>query len=128
MPVVLVVEDDAEIRATLRMALEDDGYAVLEAHNGEAALAQLRENAAPMVVLLDLVLPLRSGASVLEAVAMDADLASRHAYILLTAADQSFQPPFTYVLKQLQVPVIHKPFDLDTLLSTVTQARERMGA
>ncbi|MGO8949571.1 MAG: response regulator [Ktedonobacterales bacterium] len=128
MCVVLVVEDDTEIRATLRMALEDDGYTVLEAENGEAALAQLRKNAAPMVVLLDLVLPLRSGASVLETVASDADLATRHAYILVTAADQSFHPPFTDVLKQLQVPVVQKPFDLDTLFDAVTHARERVGA
>ena len=128
MPVVLVVEDDTEIRATLRMALEDDGYAVLEAHDGAAALAQLRDAGTPMVVLLDLVLPLLSGASVLETVAANPDLATRHAYILLTAADQSFRPPFTEVLQELQVPVIQKPFDLDTLFNTVTRARERIGA
>ncbi len=128
MPVVLVVEDDAEIRATLRMALEDDGYVVLEAPNGEAALQELRENLEPMVVLLDLVLPLRSGASVLEEVATDADLATRHAYVLVTAGDHSFHPPFTNVLQQLQVPVVHKPFDLETLIRTVNRAQERIGA
>ena len=61
MSVVLVVEDDVEIRATLRMALEDDAYTVLEAPNGEDAIAQLHSNREPMVVLLDLLLPLLSG-------------------------------------------------------------------
>ena len=128
MPTVLVVEDDTEIRATLRMALEDDGYSVLEASDGDAALAQLREITSPLVVLMDLVLPARSGASVLETVSADTDLATRHAYILLTAADQSFHSPFADVLNQLHVPVIHKPFDLDALLDAVSSAQERVSA
>jgi CheY-like chemotaxis protein len=128
MSVVLVVEDDAEIRATLRMALEDEGYTVLEAQNGEAAIAALHSNKMPMVVLLDLLLPLYSGAAILDMVATDADLATRNAYILLTAAHQSFHPPFTHVLQQLQVPIVHKPFDLDTLFEVVTQGAERIGA
>jgi CheY-like chemotaxis protein len=128
MPTVLVVEDDTEIRATLRMALEDDGYSVLEASDGEAALARLREITSPLVVLMDLVLPVRSGASVLETVSADTNLATRRAYILLTAADQSFHPPFADVLQQLQVPVIHKPFDLDALLDAVSSAQERASA
>src|SRR5215813_8711491 len=115
MSMVLVIEDDVEIRATLRMALEDDGYSVLEAQNGEDAIGQLRSQCEPMVVLLDLLLPLLSGEDILKLVADDSTLATRHAYILLTAAHQSFQPSFLALLQQLQVPIIHKPFDLDDL-------------
>jgi two-component system, chemotaxis family, chemotaxis protein CheY len=128
MSVVLVVEDDVEIRATLRMALEDDSHTVLEARNGMDALAELRSHQSPMVVLLDLLLPLLSGEDILKSAAADAELANRHAFILLTAADQSFKPTFTAVLKQLQVPVVRKPFDLDNLFDVIAQAARRVGA
>jgi CheY-like chemotaxis protein len=128
MSVVLVVEDDVEIRATLRMALEDDGHAVLEARNGLDALAELRSHQGPMVVLLDLLMPLLSGEDILKSAAVDTELANHHAFILLTAADQSFKPSFTAVLKQLQVPVMRKPFDLDDLFEVITKAARRVGA
>lgn len=128
MAVVLVVEDDVEIRATLRMALEDDGHSVLEAQNGLDALALLRSHQEPMVVLLDLLLPQLSGDAVLKQVAGDSELAGRHRYILLTAAHQSFPASFMGMLKQLGVPIMHKPFDLDTLFETVTEAAQHVGA
>lgn len=128
MAVVLVVEDDVEIRATMRLALEDDGHTVLEAQNGLDALALLRSHREPMVVLLDLLLPQLSGDAVLKQVVADSELAARHSYVLLTAAHQSFPPPFASMLKQLGVPILHKPFDLDTLFETVAQAAQHVGA
>lgn len=53
---VLVVDDDPNIRTSLRFALEDEGYEVLEAGSGEAALQRLAENQVE-IVLLDLMLP-----------------------------------------------------------------------
>jgi two-component system, OmpR family, response regulator MtrA len=53
---VLVVDDDDGIRAVIRMALEEEGYVVLEADGGEQALA--RFDAQPCdLVLVDLMLP-----------------------------------------------------------------------
>jgi len=57
---VLVVDDDPDIRALLRRMLEPEGYTVIEAENGRTALARLRE-AAPSVVLLDLMMPEMDG-------------------------------------------------------------------
>jgi DNA-binding response OmpR family regulator len=57
---VLTVEDDARIRAALRLALEDEGYDVDEAADAEAALG--RNSAQPAdVILVDLMLPGMSG-------------------------------------------------------------------
>lgn len=53
---ILLVEDDDRIRAALRLALEDEGYAVTEASSGEAALESFRREPAD-VALLDLMLP-----------------------------------------------------------------------
>ncbi len=57
---VLVVDDDPEMRAMLRRALEKDGLAVVEAEHGRAALARLAERR-PALVLLDLVMPVMDG-------------------------------------------------------------------
>ncbi len=57
---VLVVEDDARIRAVIRMSLEEEGYEVREAASGEAALRSF-EGRVPDIVLVDLMLPDMSG-------------------------------------------------------------------
>jgi DNA-binding response OmpR family regulator len=53
---LLIVEDDERIRASMRMALEDEGYDVDEAGSGESALERFADQPAD-VVLIDLMLP-----------------------------------------------------------------------
>jgi DNA-binding response OmpR family regulator len=60
---VLLVEDDSRVRRVLRLALEDEGYHVSEAGDGEQGLAGLSDTE-PDVVLLDLMLPGLDGFSV----------------------------------------------------------------
>jgi two-component system response regulator MprA len=54
---VLVVEDDADIRETLVMLLEFDGYRVAAVSDGLQALEWLSREQAPSLVLLDLMMP-----------------------------------------------------------------------
>jgi CheY-like chemotaxis protein len=124
----LVVEDDRPIRETLRWALEDAGYEVAEAADGLAALDALRASAQAMVVLLDLRMPRLDGAGVLRAVANDRQLASRHAYILMTADLYQPTPAFAQLLAALKVSVMRKPFDLDELLDLLEHATGRLTA
>ncbi len=63
----MVVEDDEEIRLVLRYALEDEGYRVLEAPNGEQALI-LGQDEDPDVLLVDLRLPGIHGLDVVRSV------------------------------------------------------------
>lgn len=51
---VLVVEDDFLIRMTLRDALEDEGFVVIEADSGEAALVQLRADPSICLLMTDM--------------------------------------------------------------------------
>src|SRR6202034_4604034 len=53
---LLIVEDDERIRASMRLALEDEGYEIDEAASGEIALEHFAEQPAD-VVLIDLMLP-----------------------------------------------------------------------
>jgi DNA-binding response OmpR family regulator len=64
---VLIVEDDADVRAMLRALLEDDGYAVIEASDGETAIARALSEQ-PDLILLDLRLPGRHGLEVCRVV------------------------------------------------------------
>ena len=62
---ILIVDDEKNIRRTVRMVLEGEGYAVEEAASGEEALARLPD-IAPDVILLDVQLPGISGLDLLD--------------------------------------------------------------
>jgi DNA-binding response OmpR family regulator len=67
---VLVVEDDSRIRSVIRMALEGEGYQVVDAASGEEALRQFAGSGADLV-LLDVMLPDISGFEVCRAIRRD---------------------------------------------------------
>jgi CheY-like chemotaxis protein len=59
---IIVVDDDEEIRDTLKEILEDEGYAVRSAKNGADALTLLRSlDSNPCIILLDLMMPVMDG-------------------------------------------------------------------
>jgi two-component system chemotaxis response regulator CheY len=123
---VLIVDDDEGIRETLRFALEGEGYAVLEAQHGLAALEILAALAVPLVVLVDLRMPLLDGEGLLDAVCADPLLAHRHVYALTTANEQTLTPHLRRTLARLDAPVVGKPFDLDHLLEVVHRLALRL--
>lgn len=123
---VLVVDDDEAIRETLRFVLEDAGYSVVEAENGLEALDILYASDEPLVVLLDLRMPRLSGAGVLGVVAEDEELASRHAFVLVTANPYPFSRPFALMIERLGVATVSKPFDIDDVLEVVARASCRV--
>jgi CheY-like chemotaxis protein len=59
--IVLVVDDDDDLRATLCEALESEGYRAAAAADGAQALAYLRAFPRPCVILLDLMMPNMNG-------------------------------------------------------------------
>jgi DNA-binding response OmpR family regulator len=61
---VLVVEDEKKVASALREGLEDEGYDVVVEHNGEAAFERVKSDTFDVIVL-DLMLPGRSGREIL---------------------------------------------------------------
>jgi diguanylate cyclase (GGDEF)-like protein len=70
---VLIADDSMVVRAVVRAHLEDAGYRVLEAHDGETALAVARDSS-PDLILLDIEMPGLDGHQVLAALKSDDDL------------------------------------------------------
>ncbi len=70
---VLIVEDDGDVRAMLRLMLEDDGYHVLEAADGEVATTRATSEH-PDLVILDLRLPARHGLEVCRLVRLQSNV------------------------------------------------------
>jgi DNA-binding response OmpR family regulator len=79
-PVVLVVDDEAPIREVLRRYLTAEGFQVVDAADGDAALAQFAAHA-PDVVVLDVMLPGLDGIEVLRRIRTMSD-----AYVLMVTA------------------------------------------
>jgi CheY-like chemotaxis protein len=120
---VLVVDDDSDLRETMRRLLEEmGGHSVVEAEDGIGALEVLRASEDRLVVLLDQRLPRMDASGVLERVAADDELATRHVYILLTASSQLGAAPTPLGKRGLVIPLIAKPFDIETLLDAVALA------
>lgn len=124
---VLVVDDDTSIRETLRVLMEDAGHTVIEAHSGIEALEQMRAARGHLLVLLDLVMPAMDGGTVLQAVKNDATLRDRHAYIVLTAGNESLLATLSPYLDSLPVQLIRKPFDIDDLLAATDRALTQLA-
>src|SRR5262249_33766524 len=121
---VLVAEDDADIRASIRFLLEEEAreYTVAEAADGTEALAYLRQTVQPCVVLLDLIMPHLSGIEVLRAVASQTDLLARFAFVIVTAQLATLAPVDKELLARLDIAHVQKPFRVDELLAAVRPA------
>ena len=57
---ILLIDDSASVREVLRLALESEGYSVLEAADGREGVRLYREHR-PAVVLLDIIMPEKDG-------------------------------------------------------------------
>ena len=112
---ILVVDDDADIRSAIAMVLEQEGYRAATAADGMEALAWLRENPPPCVVLLDLMMPVMDGWQVARAMQADPDL-ERLPVIIVTAS----RPPPPY---PAAARILKKPIDYDDLLEAVASCR-----
>jgi DNA-binding response OmpR family regulator len=122
---VLVIEDDDAIRESLQDFLEDEGYAVITARDGQAALELIPTLPGPTVMLLDLVMPRLDGYGVLRDLADHPDKRDAHSIFLMTAHVDWLSPELVQVPGRLGIPVLPKPFDLDQLKGQIRSAFAR---
>jgi CheY-like chemotaxis protein len=112
--VVLVVEDDPDIREVLEEMLDAGGHRVLTASNGREALAVLDRMTTPCLVLLDLMMPVMSGFAFLEELTQRPD--KGRVNVLLISANAQVEQ---VARGKGVVGFVRKPFDLDDVLALV---------
>jgi CheY-like chemotaxis protein len=118
-PTVLVVEDDDDTRAEIRDLLEEQGYQVQTARNGEDAQQYLRQRPAPACMVLDLWMPVMDGWAL--AAEMNAGRLPRIPFVVVTAAASYWGYPSP------PGQVLRKPASPTRLLALVADAVRGRG-
>ncbi|HNS50277.1 MAG TPA: response regulator transcription factor [Anaerolineae bacterium] len=121
---ILIVDDDREIARLVRAYLEQSGYQVLVAYDGETALRMIRHDR-PDLVVLDLMLPDRDGKDVTRVVRGDAAIAALP-IIMLTARVEDYDK--IVGLELGADDYVTKPFNPHELVARVRAVLRRAQA
>lgn len=113
---VLIVDDDADIRLLLRIALGAEGHDIAEAADGQQALDRVDIDP-PDIVLLDLMMPVVDGWQFLHRLAERAEVLP--AVVAVTALATHDQSHLIDILEAGAVDVVAKPFDTAWLVDLV---------
>lgn len=120
MPLILLIDDDDDVRTAFSLALRRRGHRVAEATNGRDALALLEGGLRPTLILLDSEMPLLDGAGFRAAQLANPALA-RIPVLLVTADREVAEHPSTL----RPVGVLRKPVGFLAFLAAVEDALER---
>ncbi len=101
---VLIVDDSYGHRLSLAVALRDEGYDVAEACDGAAAIEYLLGSPTPCAILLDLMMPIRSGWDVLSLLRGHVHL-SKVPVIIVTGQSAGIQVSGASVIARFQKPI-----------------------
>ncbi len=113
---ILLVDDDRDILAAMYAALEDKGPTLLTASDGNEALKQAEEGQ-PDLVVLDMMLPKRSGFLVIEKLKRGKERSAPPRIIMITANQGSRHKTYA---KSIGVDeYLNKPFRMEKLLTAI---------
>jgi len=112
---VLIVEDDPELRRDLALSLDEHGFSLEVAADGQEALERLRHSCRPQLVLLDLSMPRMDGGDVLANMERHPEWC-RLPVVVMTG---SIEGVLAYALQLGGVCVLEKPFGTQELLAAI---------
>ena len=118
-PIVLIVDDDAALRASLRASLESDGVEVREAGSAEEGMAAL-EDEPPSLVLLDVMMPQVDGWEMLRLVRERHGLEAVPVVMFSGSANGADEAE-----RRGAQGFVGKPFDPEKLLASTRQLLRR---
>jgi CheY-like chemotaxis protein len=114
---VLVIDDDDELRALVVRVVEQAGYAVDSASDGQAGLERLAEQTYDVIVC-DLRMPRMDGVAFYREVERRVPAVARRV-VLMTGHLKAEE--YMDFLRGVRVPVLNKPFTLDEFRSTLAR-------
>jgi DNA-binding response OmpR family regulator len=120
-PRLLVVEDDDSIRTALRWALEDEGYAVGEAVNGEDACRYVADSP-PDLMLVDLMLGAVDGFAVIR------DVRRNHDLPIIVVSARADTHDIVAALEAGADDYVTKPFQVKEITARLRALRRRAGS
>lgn len=112
---ILVIEDDAIVRANLKEFLLEEGYQVFSAENGVTGI-NIAKTYLPDLIISDIMMPRKDGYDVLSELSKD-DLTARIPFIFLTAKAESAEKKAG--LKLGADDYLTKPFTAEELFKAV---------
>ena len=107
---VLVVEDDPDIRQAMAELLQDEGYECLLAQHGVDAL-EILDHHRPSLLLVDLLMPVMNGVELIARVRGDGRWSDLHIVVMTAAGERIIGVD----LDSLKLPVLRKPVDVASL-------------
>src|SRR5215468_2611534 len=113
---ILVVDDEENIRHTLRGVLADEGYEVLEAPDGRRAL-ELLEHTAPRLAIVDVWMPELDGIALVERMRAQAP-----GVPIIVISGHGTIETAVRVIRLGAFDFLEKPFPLEALLQVVERA------
>lgn len=120
MTTILVVDDEPLIAMALQCALEDAGYHAITAANGKQGLDRLAEQPRPVLVLLDMMMPVMNGPAMMRAMAEHPDFRAIPVIVL------SSLPREIIVAQAIgAVGILQKPYTAQDVLAEIARV---MGA
>ncbi|GJL63300.1 MAG: hypothetical protein NPIRA04_19540 [Nitrospirales bacterium] len=119
-PHILIVEDDPDIRLSLLMLLEFQGYKCQEAEHGHMALNLLHEHEFDLIIT-DYHMPLMNGLALMKEISTDTCDEQAPMIMISCSLDRSV---YDEAMKAGAYAVLQKPYDRETLLLSVKQALE----
>jgi len=117
---ILVVDDDENLCATMKDVLSDKGYWVIVAYDGNTAIEKARENNFD-IMLIDLKLPALNG---LETYLAIRDFRPNVVAIIITGYLQEMGKLAQQALQETAYACLEKPIDMDKLFSLLERIRE----
>lgn len=117
-PLILIADDDKNIRNVIKLFLQDDKYAFIEAETGQEAI-QIAKRYKPQVILLDIVMPDNDGLEVCKILKNDEETKSASIIMITVKQDQEM---ISRSIANGADDYIAKPFTKEIVKSKVEQA------
>jgi CheY-like chemotaxis protein len=113
---ILVADDEADVRSLILALLEDEGYRVVVAANGRAAL-DVVERRRPDLILMDVMMPTMDGREAARRLRERPDTKAIPIVLMSAVGCDALQPGVQ--------AFVAKPFDLDQLLATIDRLLDK---